>query len=125
MERYFDDRPKRYLLADSSSDYHTSQQASSSRALSNGQPSQLDGEHEKSQSHGLNGHTSHAQSETMYFYPPKGTNPSPMYQGLRTNLPNDLMSFRGFPFPPDTPVYPNCRESLDSSSSVLRSRTSI
>ncbi|WVW79900.1 hypothetical protein I302_101870 [Kwoniella bestiolae CBS 10118] len=44
--------------------------------------------------------------DETYSYPPEGSNPSPMYQGLRTNLPHDLMSFRGYPFPEDTPVFP-------------------
>ncbi|KAK6907093.1 hypothetical protein I203_101082 [Kwoniella mangroviensis CBS 8507] len=50
--------------------------------------------------------TSKENNEETYSYPPKGTNPSPMYQGLRTNLPHDLMSFRGYPFPEDTPLFP-------------------
>ncbi|WWC60060.1 uncharacterized protein I303_102623 [Kwoniella dejecticola CBS 10117] len=41
-----------------------------------------------------------------YSYPPAGENPSPMYQGLRTNLPHDLMAFRGFPFPDNSPLFP-------------------
>jgi hypothetical protein len=28
-----------------------------------------------------------AAAERLYFYPPAGDDPSPMYEGLRTNLP--------------------------------------
>ncbi|WWC87614.1 uncharacterized protein L201_002504 [Kwoniella dendrophila CBS 6074] len=44
--------------------------------------------------------------EQAYSYPPEGQNPSPMYEGLRTNLPKDLMAFRNFPFPDETPLFP-------------------
>ncbi|WRT65333.1 uncharacterized protein IL334_002276 [Kwoniella shivajii] len=45
--------------------------------------------------------------QETFSYPPEGSNPSPMYEGLRTNLPHDLMAFRGHPFPKDTPLFPN------------------
>ncbi|WWD16875.1 hypothetical protein CI109_101307 [Kwoniella shandongensis] len=43
----------------------------------------------------------------VFSYPPATQNPSPMYEGLRTNLPNDLMSFRGFKFPEGTATFPD------------------
>ncbi|WVQ94688.1 hypothetical protein IAU59_001768 [Kwoniella sp. CBS 9459] len=51
--------------------------------------------------------SSSRQDEDVYSYPPQWENPSPMYEGLRTNLAHDLMSFRGFPFPEDTPLFPD------------------
>lgn len=33
-------------------------------------------------------------------------NPSPIYAGLRTNLPNHLMAFRDYPFPKDVQLFP-------------------
>ncbi|ORY27654.1 hypothetical protein BCR39DRAFT_537734 [Naematelia encephala] len=45
--------------------------------------------------------------EQVYFQPPKGQDPSPMYFGLRTNLPYDLMSFRDFSFPEGTTLFPD------------------
>ncbi|OCF34111.1 hypothetical protein I316_04059 [Kwoniella heveanensis BCC8398] len=55
----------------------------------------------------LPGQNTSSQAEEVYSYPPEWENPSPMYQGLRTNLAHDLMSFRGFPFPDDTPLFPD------------------
>ena len=38
---------------------------------------------------GKDGHTgSVKEGKQVYIYPPKGEDPSPMYQGLRTNLPH-------------------------------------
>ncbi|WVF66927.1 hypothetical protein IAT40_001670 [Kwoniella sp. CBS 6097] len=51
--------------------------------------------------------TTCTQNDNVYSYPPEWENPSPMYEGLRTNLAHDLMSFRGFPFPEDTPLFPD------------------
>lgn len=45
--------------------------------------------------------------EQTYIYAREGEDPSPMYEGLRTNLPHDLMQYRGFPFPADTPEFPD------------------
>ncbi|EPQ32262.1 uncharacterized protein PFL1_00459 [Pseudozyma flocculosa PF-1] len=36
--------------------------------------------------------------------------PGPMYDGLRTNLPCDLMAYRDAPFDPSTPLFPQRRE---------------
>lgn len=50
--------------------------------------------------------------------PPSAPAPSkppvnPMYDSLHTNLPIDVMQFRDFPFPPDSPVFPTHRQVLD------------
>ncbi|WVR04176.1 hypothetical protein IAU60_001176 [Kwoniella sp. DSM 27419] len=47
------------------------------------------------------------KGEEVYSYPARGENPSPMYQGLRTNLTHDLMSYRGHPFPEGTALFPD------------------
>jgi hypothetical protein len=31
---------------------------------------------------------------------------TPLYDSLHTNLPHPIMAYRGFPFPPETPLYP-------------------
>ncbi|WWC68858.1 uncharacterized protein I206_102794 [Kwoniella pini CBS 10737] len=63
--------------------------------------------HMPSKSNGsLNGNSERDEVEETYSYPPARENPSPMYQGLRTNLPHDLMAFRGYPFPENTPLFP-------------------
>ncbi|ORY29327.1 hypothetical protein BCR39DRAFT_532347 [Naematelia encephala] len=41
-----------------------------------------------------------------YLYPVRGQNPTPFYDNLRATLPHDLMSFRGFTFPENTPEIP-------------------
>lgn len=68
-----------------------------------------------------------ASQERMYFCPPGQEDPSPMYEGLHTNLPNvspycwavrgastddvqELMAYRDFPFPEGTPLFPDRRE---------------
>lgn len=33
--------------------------------------------------------------------------PGPMYDGLRTNLPCDIMTYRSHPYPPQTPLFPS------------------
>ncbi|KAK8861227.1 hypothetical protein IAR55_002046 [Kwoniella newhampshirensis] len=43
----------------------------------------------------------------LFSYPPSSQAPSPMYEGLRTNLPHDLMSYRGYTFPEGTPTFPD------------------
>ena len=48
----------------------------------------------------------------MYIYPPTGDDPSPMYDGLRTNLPYDLMSFRDLPMKSEE-VFPD-RETVQA-----------
>ncbi|EIW66197.1 hypothetical protein TREMEDRAFT_13077, partial [Tremella mesenterica DSM 1558] len=45
--------------------------------------------------------------DSIIVYPPIGTDPSPMYHGLRTNLPYDLMAYRDHLFPPDTTTFPD------------------
>ncbi|ODO04555.1 hypothetical protein I350_05159 [Cryptococcus amylolentus CBS 6273] len=44
--------------------------------------------------------------DQVYSYPPGTENPSPMYTGLRTNIPAPLMAYRGFEFPEGTHLFP-------------------
>ncbi|ODN83922.1 hypothetical protein L198_07619 [Cryptococcus wingfieldii CBS 7118] len=44
--------------------------------------------------------------DRVYSYPPGTENPSPMYTGLRTNIPAPLMAYRGFEFPEGTHLFP-------------------
>ncbi|WVQ74674.1 hypothetical protein IAR50_004278 [Cryptococcus sp. DSM 104548] len=44
--------------------------------------------------------------DQVYSYPPGTENPSPMYSGLRTNIPAPLMAYRGFEFPEGTHLFP-------------------
>ncbi|KAI5476080.1 dimethylaniline monooxygenase (N-oxide forming) [Pseudohyphozyma bogoriensis] len=37
------------------------------------------------------------------------SHPTPIYQGLRTNVPSTLMAFRGRPFPANTPLFPDAK----------------
>lgn len=73
----------------------------------------------------------HKGKGKMLFYPPaESEDPSPMYEGLHTNLPNvrasllttasgqdeltrgikELMAYRDFPFPQGTPLFPDRRK---------------
>ncbi|KAL7419479.1 monooxygenase [Cryptotrichosporon argae] len=52
----------------------------------------------------LRAHSSDGSGQT-WLYPPAGENPTPVYDGLRANLPKDLMSLRGFPFADDVPLF--------------------
>ncbi|RXK41848.1 hypothetical protein M231_00847 [Tremella mesenterica] len=51
--------------------------------------------------------------DSIIVYPPIGTDPSPMYHGLRTNLPYDLMAYRDHLFPPDTTTFPDRKTILN------------
>ncbi|WVQ83422.1 hypothetical protein IAT38_005563 [Cryptococcus sp. DSM 104549] len=46
------------------------------------------------------------KAEEVYSYAYESENPSPMYQGMRTNIPSTLMAYRGFEFPMDTDLFP-------------------
>ncbi|KAJ1802032.1 monooxygenase [Coemansia sp. RSA 2599] len=45
--------------------------------------------------------------------PTTGGYPTPLYDELHTNLPKDVMQFPGFPFPPDTPEFPDRKQVQD------------
>ncbi|KAG7548997.1 hypothetical protein FFLO_03110 [Filobasidium floriforme] len=42
-----------------------------------------------------------------------GSTPSPIYAGLRTNLPKQLMTFRNHPFPTETELFPRASDVCD------------
>ncbi|KDN39238.1 FAD/NAD(P)-binding domain-containing protein [Tilletiaria anomala UBC 951] len=44
--------------------------------------------------------------EEVGGYELKHRSPGPMYEGLRTNIPSDLMAYRDAPFPEGTPLFP-------------------
>ncbi|EIW66196.1 hypothetical protein TREMEDRAFT_65802 [Tremella mesenterica DSM 1558] len=60
---------------------------------------------EKPKSYQKKNHKSEKGEETVLVYPEKGKDPSPMYPGLRVNVPSDLMAFREHLFPPDAPEF--------------------
>ncbi|RXK41849.1 hypothetical protein M231_00848 [Tremella mesenterica] len=60
---------------------------------------------EKPKSYQKKNHKSENGEETILVYPKKGKDPSPMYPGLRVNVPSDLMAFREHLFPPDAPEF--------------------
>ncbi|KAJ2846380.1 hypothetical protein J3B02_004424 [Coemansia erecta] len=45
--------------------------------------------------------------------PSTGSYPTPLYDELHTNLPKDVMQFPGFPFPADTPEFPDRKQVQD------------
>ncbi|ORX36263.1 hypothetical protein BD324DRAFT_628099 [Kockovaella imperatae] len=57
-------------------------------------------------SHDKKKYIRHTDSDGQLFFSPDAENPSPMYDGLRTNLPYDLMSYRDFPMEHDD-IFPD------------------
>ncbi|KAJ9110945.1 hypothetical protein QFC20_002711 [Naganishia adeliensis] len=55
-----------------------------------------------------------AETNTTRVIPAKpGVLPSPIYPGLRTNLPKQLMAYRNTPFPEDVPLFPRAHHVED------------
>ncbi|KIR57530.1 hypothetical protein I312_101660 [Cryptococcus bacillisporus CA1280] len=47
------------------------------------------------------------KADDVFSYPTASKISSPMYEGLRTNIPAPIMAFRGFEFPEKTPLFPD------------------
>ena len=118
MTRYSEEKPKRYRRRGvPTSNGHSANGDHEATGSTNGHHPNVTHAHANGRTNGHSGDAS--TDEQVYIYARDQDDPSPMYEGLRTNLPHDLMSYRGFPFPAETPLFPNQRKLCSNHLSVM------